>query len=209
MRVDDLRTDIMQLRRAQLSDRYLITAAEAINDLSTIPIQQSLLPPPSPSGEFVKIRYGSHPHNNAAMRQPRSAERVRPPNIRTMSPTESNTSRESRPFVPSPPLSPLLPQSPTTTFSTISSQASSGETETKHWAGRIFKDLPSTKIVDEKNHKQLYVIQLVSNISSHAPDPNAIRCNITAEAGPTMTNMSGYSRCLFVFPSACSLLNED
>lgn len=139
IRLDDLRSDIVSLRRAQLSDRRLITAAEAINDLTIMPVQRLLAPPSSPS---------------AAMRQPRSAERVRPPNIRTeMSPTASNASAESRPFVPSPPLS---PRSATATFSETLSQASSGEIETKHWAGQVFKSLPSTKILDEKNHKTMY-----------------------------------------------------
>ena len=87
-----------------------------------------------------------------AMRQPRSSERVRPPDQRTMSPTDSNTSYGSSfrppiipPSVGSPPMSPI---SPTNTFSTTS-QASSGELESNHWAARIFKDLPSTEIKDE------------------------------------------------------------
>ncbi|RMZ76062.1 hypothetical protein DV737_g5008, partial [Chaetothyriales sp. CBS 132003] len=116
--------------------RLFITAAEAISDLSAI--QQSLqrLAPP--------------PASSAMIKQTRSVERVRPVHIPPKSP-ESVESRESQPVVPSPPLS---PQSPPAAFSSIASQASSGEVETRHWANRIFKDLPSTKIVDGKNHDQ-------------------------------------------------------
>lgn len=84
------------------------------------------------------------------MRQPRSAERVRPPNNRTMSPTDSTMSWSS---VQRPSVSTQSPISPTTTFSTIS-QTSSADIETKHWAGHIFSDIPATDIIDKKNAGQ-------------------------------------------------------
>lgn len=50
-RIEDLRQDIKSLRRAQLGNRRLITAAEAINDLTKLPVPQ-LLPAPTSGSEF-------------------------------------------------------------------------------------------------------------------------------------------------------------
>ena len=45
MRIEELRADIMNLRRAQLDDRRLISAPDAIQALTTLRVPQ-LLPPP-------------------------------------------------------------------------------------------------------------------------------------------------------------------
>lgn len=41
-----MRDDILTLRRAQLSDRRLITASEAINDLTAVTTRPPIPPPP-------------------------------------------------------------------------------------------------------------------------------------------------------------------
>ena len=46
LRIDELRADIMNLRRAQLDDRRLVSAPAAIQALTTVPIRD-LLPPPT------------------------------------------------------------------------------------------------------------------------------------------------------------------
>ncbi|RMD40095.1 hypothetical protein DV735_g5035, partial [Chaetothyriales sp. CBS 134920] len=131
--IEDLRADINSLRMAQLNTRTYISAAEAISDLAKM--QQNMQKP------------APQPQSPAIIKQPRSAERVRPAHLRPKTP-ESVETRETR----SPPISPLSPQ---TTFSSINSQASSGEVEVvNHWVSHIFENLPSTRIVDQKNRDQ-------------------------------------------------------
>ncbi|KAH0832510.1 hypothetical protein FOPE_01105 [Fonsecaea pedrosoi] len=82
-----------------------------------------------------------------------SHERVRPEPQRPMSPATSQDSYET--FQPQaapspPPLSPVSPASPVTTFSTLS-QTSSVDSETNHWATKIFNNLPSTPLDVDPN----------------------------------------------------------
>jgi hypothetical protein len=45
MRIDDLRRDIMDLRIAQLDDRRLVSAPDAIQALTSLRVPQLLAPP--------------------------------------------------------------------------------------------------------------------------------------------------------------------
>ena len=46
--IEDLRDDILKLRRAQLQDRRLITATEAIEDLAALTLRPPIPPIPDP-----------------------------------------------------------------------------------------------------------------------------------------------------------------
>ena len=43
--IEDLRVDLLTLRRAQLNDRRLITATDAIADLTALTVRTPILPP--------------------------------------------------------------------------------------------------------------------------------------------------------------------
>ncbi|OAP63135.1 hypothetical protein AYL99_02362 [Fonsecaea erecta] len=126
--LEDLRLEIFDLQTLQREDRRLITASETFPTLAMVPVQQVIRPLPS-------------------------HERVRPEPLRPMSPATSQDSYETfqQPAAPSPPpLSPVLPSSPVTTFSTLS-QTSSVDSDTNHWATKIFSNLPSTPLEVDPN----------------------------------------------------------
>ncbi|OCT46958.1 hypothetical protein CLCR_02378 [Cladophialophora carrionii] len=124
---DDLRHDIYELQLLQREDRRLLKATEDFGRLELVPVPQVL-------------------------RKPKSHERPRPEPQRPMSPTASNDSYETfqHKSAPSPPsLSPIAtPASPVTTFSTLS-RSSSVDPETKHWATKIFHNLPCTALAED------------------------------------------------------------
>lgn len=57
--IEDLRQGIMRLRHAQLRDRRLITATDAIKDLNALTIQPRLAPPVPPldTGHTISLRF--------------------------------------------------------------------------------------------------------------------------------------------------------
>ncbi|KIW83987.1 hypothetical protein Z517_03233 [Fonsecaea pedrosoi CBS 271.37] len=120
--LEDLRLEIFDLQTLQREDRRLIQASETFPTLSVVPVHQGHSVP------FAKPQ-------------------------RPMSPATSQDSYET--FQPQaapspPPLSPVSPASPVTTFSTLS-QTSSVDSETNHWATKIFNNLPSTPLDVDPN----------------------------------------------------------